>query len=201
MRRVRPGRADDVVQETDLTLTTRRLELLALPPVFLRATLAQDHRAAEAWLGSPVAPEWFLDKAFLTRRLARLDADPALQPWLLRVILLRPERRIIGHIGFHDRPGASYLRELSPGGVELGYEILPEFRRQGFAEEAARGLMCWAHTAEGVERFVVSISPDNRPSLNMAAKLGFQKIGSHLDEEDGPEDIFELRLDSTVSAL
>lgn len=189
------------MNEAELTVTTRRLELLALPPIFLRATLAQDQRAAEAWLGGPVTPEWFLDKAFLTRRLAQLDADPTLQPWLLRIILLRPERQIVGHIGFHDRPDAEYLRELSPGGVELGYEILPEFRRQGFAEEAARALMDWAHSAEGVKRFVVSISPENQPSLKMAAKLGFQKIGSHIDEEDGPEDIFELRPDSTVTVL
>ena len=51
--------------------------------------------------------------------------------------------------------------------------------------------MRWAREEHGVRRFVVSISPDNLPSLGLAAKLGFQTIGSHLDEIDGPEDIFE----------
>ena len=40
-------------------------------------------------------------------------------------------------------------------------------------------------------RFIVSISPLNAPSLGLAAKFGFRRIGSHLDEVDGPEDIFE----------
>jgi hypothetical protein len=36
---------------------------------------------------------------------------------------------------------------------------------------------------------VVSISPGNGPSVAMARKLGFAPIGSHIDEEDGYEDI------------
>jgi [ribosomal protein S5]-alanine N-acetyltransferase len=38
---------------------------------------------------------------------------------------------------------------------------------------------------------VLSISPDNTPSLRLAAALGFKKIGSHVDEDDGVEDIYE----------
>jgi RimJ/RimL family protein N-acetyltransferase len=101
---------------------------------------------------------------------------------------------MLGHIGFHTRPGEKYLEELAPGGVELGYTVFERERRQGYAREAAEGLMEWAHRLHGVTRFIVSISPANLASLELARRLGFRRIGSHVDEEDGPEDIFERRL-------
>jgi RimJ/RimL family protein N-acetyltransferase len=74
--------------------------------------------------------------------------------------------------------------------VELGYTVYSEFRRRGYASEAAARLMDHAHGARGVSRFVVSISPENVPSLALARKLGFVKVGAQWDEEDGPEDVF-----------
>ena len=54
--------------------------------------------------------------------------------------------------------------------------------------------MHWAHLAHGVARFVMTIRPDNVPSQALAAGLGFVRIGSHIDEVDGLEDILERRL-------
>jgi RimJ/RimL family protein N-acetyltransferase len=39
---------------------------------------------------------------------------------------------------------------------------------------------------------VVSIRPDNIASRRLAEQLGFKQIGSHVDEEDGLEDIYEV---------
>jgi RimJ/RimL family protein N-acetyltransferase len=125
-------------------------------------------------------------------RLSQLRDDPALQPWLLRAVVLRSEGRVIGHIGFHNAPDSADLREVAPGGVELGYTVYPEFRRRRFAFEACVCLMGWARRAHGVSRFVASISPENAPSLALARKLGFVKVGTQWDEEDGPEDVFLL---------
>ena len=127
-----------------------------------------------------------------------LRDDDALRPWLLRAMVERSRRRMVGHIGFHSRPGADYLRELSPGGVELGYVVYPAFRRRGYAREATLAMMAWAARAHGVRRFVVSISPSNVASTALAEQLGFRRIGSHVDEIDGPEDIFELLRDESV---
>jgi RimJ/RimL family protein N-acetyltransferase len=43
-----------------------------------------------------------------------------------------------------------------------------------------------------INRFLVSISPDNEPSLALAEKMGFQRIGEQMDPEDGLEYVFEL---------
>lgn len=173
------------------TILTARLDLVPFTPEFLRESLAGNLAEAERLLGSALPAVWPDSVGTFRLRLGQLEADPSLQPWLLRGMVLRATNRLVGRIGFHDRPGAESLRVLSPGAVELGYTVEADYRRQGFATEAAEALMQWARTEHGITRFVVSISPENAPSLGLAAKFGFRRIGSHLDEEDGPEDIFE----------
>ena len=137
-------------------------------------------------------PDEWPDRKILALRLRQLEADPELQPWLLRAITLRQTSTIVGYIGFHTRPDPHYLQRWLRGAVEFGFVILPAFRRQGFAEEAARALMYWANAAHAVNRFVLTIGPDNQASQALAAKLGFKRIGSHVDEVDGPEDVLAI---------
>jgi RimJ/RimL family protein N-acetyltransferase len=182
---------------TATTIQSTRLDMIPMTPEFLQAALDGNQAAAEATIGLTIPTDWLEQPdPWMHIRLEQLRADPGLQPWLLRAIGLRSERLMIGHIGFHTRPGAAYLADLAPGGVEFGYTIFARFRRQGYAREAAQALMGWAAREQGVTRFVVTISPQNLPSLGLAQQLGFQRIGSHIDEEDGPEDIFELRVDA-----
>jgi RimJ/RimL family protein N-acetyltransferase len=63
------------------------------------------------------------------------------------------------------------------GAVELGYWIGRPFHRNGYAEEAARGLLRFAFDTLGERRVVVSALPDNGPSLALIAKLGFRPLG------------------------
>jgi RimJ/RimL family protein N-acetyltransferase len=173
-----------------MTIESERLTLIPMTPACLEACLAGNLVLASRLLDLTVQPDWLPEQRLMQRRLAQLCQDPTLEPWLLRAMGLRRERLMIGHIGFHTRPGPDYLRDLAPGGVEFGYSVFAAFRRQGYATEAAAALMAWAHCEHQVTRFVVSISPANTPSLRIAQHLGFRKIGMHMDEEDGPEDIF-----------
>ena len=54
---------------------------------------------------------------------------------------------------------------------ELSYFIRPEYRRKGFATEACRAALEYGREC-GFERFEARISPDNQPSLALAASLG-----------------------------
>ena len=96
---------------------------------------------------------------------------------------------MIGDIGFHDEPVAPSAS--APKSVEFGYGVIESHRRRGFATEAAEALMQWARERHDVQRFLLSISPKNEASRALAAKMGFQKVGFKIDDEDGPEDIFE----------
>lgn len=176
-----------------MTIPTDHLDLIPLTPAFLRASLNHDLTTA-AHLSKLTLPSFWPDcEDVLSLRLAQLEADPSLQPWLLRAIALRSTGEMIGHIGFHTAPAPEYLQPYSPGAVEFGFTVFPLFRRHGFAQEASLALMNWAHQNHGVTKFIMTISPDNVPSQALAAKLGFIRIGSHLDEVDGPEDILELK--------
>jgi RimJ/RimL family protein N-acetyltransferase len=173
-----------------------RLELIALSPDFLSASLRDDLESAARLISLTIPPDWLETKWLMELRLAKIRANPALEPWLLRAIGLRETRTMVGFIGFHTLPGPEYLNSYAPGAVEFGYTIFPAYRKQGYASEAAQALMEWASREHEVKRFVVSISPVNEPSLRLARKFGFRKVGSFTDPEDGVEDVFLLDVDA-----
>ena len=63
-------------------------------------------------------------------------------------------------------------------------------RGKNLSSEALVALMDWAAAKHQVPQFVLTISPENAPSLRMAERFGFVKVGSHVDPEDGLEYIF-----------
>jgi [ribosomal protein S5]-alanine N-acetyltransferase len=169
---------------------TDRLALVPMTPRFLRASLDGDLEAAGREIGLSVPPAWPDVPEILLLRLWQLEADPDLQPWLLRAIGLRSTGEMVGHIGFHEAPGAKYLDAWCPGGLEFGFTVFPAHRRKGYAREASLALMTWARQNSIVAGFVLSIAPGNLPSRSLAQSLGFRRVGTHLDEVDGPEDVF-----------
>ncbi len=182
-----------------MTIATERLDLVPLTPAFLRASLRHDLEEACSLLGVPVPAGWPAGvEDLLAMRLADLEADPALQPWLLRAMVLRegdhgvPE--MVGYAGFHTAPGAAYLAAFSPQAAEMGWTVFPPYRRRGYARETALALMQWARQVHRVPAFLLSISPDNFASQALAAQLGFAPIGTHMDEVDGLEEVLELRV-------
>lgn len=70
--------------------------------------------------------------------------------------------------------------------VELGYIIDENFRRQGYAYEACRGII-QESAKRGAVYLHCRIKSGNKASANLAEKLGFQKINYHL--EDDSEDM------------
>jgi RimJ/RimL family protein N-acetyltransferase len=132
---------------------------------------------------------------FLRFRLVQLAVDPSIRVWLGRAMVLTdPDgaRHVIGSVGFHGPPDD--LRRL-----EVGYSVDPPYRSRGYAREAIRAMFDWAHDTHGINRFVASISPENEPSLRLAAQLGFVQAGSQIDEIDGLELVFETTWPRTPS--
>ena len=167
-----------------------RLDLIALSPDFLRASLNDDLKTASQLINLDIPRQWLDAKWLMEMRLAKMRENAALEPWLLRAVGLRETKTMIGFIGFHTLPGPEYLTPYAPGSVEFGYTIFEKYRGKGYASEAAQALMDWATSEHDVKNFVVSISPMNEPSLRIAQKFGFRKVGSFMDPEDGVEDVF-----------
>jgi RimJ/RimL family protein N-acetyltransferase len=170
-------------------IQTKRLDLIPLSPAVLRAALELDRKKIGRLLGVSVPQSWEIHRGALELWLRQLEANPALQPWLARGMVLRSEGQLIGDIGCHSEPFSPPAS--APKTVELGYSVMEAWRRRGFAQEAIEALIQWACTQHRVQRFVLSISPKNQASQALATKLSFRKIGSQIDEEDGLEEIFE----------
>jgi RimJ/RimL family protein N-acetyltransferase len=66
------------------------------------------------------------------------------------------------------------------GDVEVGYGIMPEFRGQGYAAEAARRVRDYGYSENGLKRLVSYIDPKNTASLRVAEKLAAVPDGEFL---------------------
>lgn len=166
-------------------ITSGRLEMPLLSEPHL-AQLAEGNAGGVATdLDAQLSPEWAAGVRRLAGfRLRQVRQTPTDAPWLLRPILLREGRIAAGHINFHGPPDER-------GVPEIGYTVLPLYRRHGYATEAVRALFDWAAQEHGVRRFRASVSPDNAASLGLIGKLGFTQTGDQWDEEDGLELVFE----------
>jgi RimJ/RimL family protein N-acetyltransferase len=174
-------------------IRTERLELVVMPLPFMRALQAHDVDMASREIGADVPPEMPDDLVhFLAHRIPDLTADPTIQPWLGRAIVwTHPDgrREVTGTIGFHGPPDAASR-------VEIGYRVVPGWRRRGIATEAMRALLRWAETDQGIHRFRASVAPGNTASLAIITGFGFRPVGTRMDEIDGLELVFELDRDS-----
>ena len=162
-------------------VTTDRLELVLLTAPWLAAV---GEGAAPPDLGFSDPHDAFDDAAYVVAlRLEQVRLEPTALPWLLRAVVLRETGQAIGHVGFHGPPDEH-------GAVEIGYRVLPAFRRRGYAREAVEGMWAAAKAA-GARVLRASVSPDNDASLALVRGAGFVQVGDQLDEIDGLELVFE----------
>lgn len=177
----------------DEEIITGRLILRLLPASALEATINRDRGTLGVLLGCEIPDDWFGTARLAQMRLDQLNVDPDYLPWSLRAIIVRATRELAGYVNFHAPPDSDALGGAAPDAIELGYSILPQFRRRGIARETVTTLLRWARL-RGAHHAILSISPNNIASLALAQSLGFVKVGEQIDDLDGPEDIYLLRL-------
>ena len=89
------------------------------------------------------------------------------------VIIERATASVVGDIGFLGPP--------ADGVVEMGFSVVPERRRQGFASEAAAALVEWALREPGVEVVIARCDSGNDASIGVLQRAGFVRTA----EDDG----------------
>jgi RimJ/RimL family protein N-acetyltransferase len=166
-----------------LHLRTERLQLVAVTLELARAELAGPRRL-EKLLGAHVPPSWpppLNDVNSLRWTIDQLAAHPEAVGWYAWYFLHRVsssrehgELRAVGLGGFRGKP--------KDGVVEIGYSIVPEAHRFGFAPEAVRALVAWAFGHREVARVTAQTLPQLRPSIRVLEKCGFTSIGAGWDE-------------------
>nr|MCH9687218.1 GNAT family N-acetyltransferase [Deltaproteobacteria bacterium] len=126
--------------------------------------------------------------------------DPSQHPWMYRAIVRRHDGELLGHVSFHHKAPDPDLSRHGVTGAELAYTIESTHRRRGYAKEAAIGMMEWASREFDVRDFVLTISPDNLPSLRMAESMGFRIIGEQDDPVDGLEFVMKADIDRVLES-
>jgi len=157
-------------------IVTERLDLVPATTGSVRAALdgavalsgALKARVPDTW------PPEYVDDAALQFTIARLEEDPSAAGWWMYFMVLRgapPAGRVlIGTGGFSGPP--------SPDGtVEVGYGIVNEYQRRGYATEAVGGMLAHAFAFPAVSRVMAETLPALEPSIGVLKKCGFSFIG------------------------
>lgn len=156
-----------------LKIATPRLTLVAATPELTWADL-DDRTAFEEMLGAAVSLEWppsiFEDKdrIYFAKRLENNPESVGWWHWYF--ILGENSPRLIGNGGFGGFPD-------DEGSVMVGYSLLPQFYRRGYASEAVAALIDWAFADVRVRRIVADVFPDLAPSIGLLRKCGFVQNG------------------------
>lgn len=123
-------------------------------------------------LGAAPPPEWPQADLYdvLPLQAAALPTEERFGIW---VMIERELKQVVGDIGFLGPP--------TDGRMEIGYSVVPERRRCGYATESAVALVDWALRQPGVRTVVAGCAKDNVASIRTLERIGFSRTGA----EDG----------------
>jgi RimJ/RimL family protein N-acetyltransferase len=167
-------------------VSSDRLDLVPMSLELMEALSRGDLESGQRMVGYQIPADWPQVMASVLRfRIPIARAHPEALPLLLRAMVLRTDpEMVVGRLGFHGPVD-------DDGMLEIGYEVFPQYRRQGYARESVVAMLGWAQHDPAVLRFRASVSPENEASRSLVTGLGFLEVGSQWDEEDGEETIFE----------
>ena len=158
-------------------IRTPQLELTAADAAQLRAEL-EGREAFAAALGARVPENWppelYGEQGTAAARwvLDRMGEAPDERRFFQYYFLTIDgdgERTLVGVGGFKGPPVA--------GTVELGYEVLPQYRRRGYATEATAGMVAFAFGQDGVQTVSAQTLPHLAASIGVLQRCGFRLVG------------------------
>lgn len=87
------------------------------------------------------------------------------------MLVLKETGRVIGTIHLFDENSRAVDTK------EIGYCMVPAYRRRGYAYEALSALLNYLLYDLNLDLVVAGVIPDNIPSIGLIEKLGFQYEG------------------------
>ena len=74
--------------------------------------------------------------------------------------------------------------------AEIGYDLLPEFQRKGFMNEALNRVVDFGFTDLAFDRIEAFTNKENRSSIKLLVSNGFLFMADRKDEEDASNNIY-----------
>ncbi len=152
-----------------IEIQTERLFIRTMSLNFITEILKEDidsyrHigvRLNEEWPSSDIKPVLPMFKRQLENGMPEEYG-----PW---IFIDKMDNTIIGDGGFKGSPSGA-------GEIEIGYNIIESRRNLGYGYEAAKALIDWAFSKEGVKVIKADCLKDNVPSINILKKVGMIKV-------------------------
>ena len=165
-------------------IRTPRLILIEATAESLSAELVSP-RALGEMLGCDVPASWppeLYDADAVRWTLNWLAEHPEQTGWSLYYIAESPlapsdPQQLIGVCGYKGGPDAA-------GEVEIGYGIVPERRRRGFASEAVRGMLARAFADPRVSKVIAHTLSELAASIGVLQATGFLFDGPGNDPQE-----------------
>jgi RimJ/RimL family protein N-acetyltransferase len=158
-------------------IETERLKLIPCDNAHFD-TLLEDEKAFADLLGAEMAENWLIFPESVSYAKKMLEKDALALKWGMRVILYKPENKIIGTGGFKGAADEN-------GMVEIGYSIAPKYQNRGLATEAAKGMLDYSFSHDFVKVVEAHTLAEENASGKVLQKCGLTKIGEKFDKEDG----------------
>ena len=160
-----------------LETTSARLTLIAATLAHVRTELDAPERLA-ALLGAEVSGAWptgEYDRDAMEFFRARLEEGGEAAAGWYGWYAVRNEdadgpRALVGAGGYFGPPGGD-------GRVEIGYSVLPEWQRRGYASEIVDALVARAFGVPDVTLVIAHTTPENVGSVGVLARCGFVDAG------------------------
>ncbi|MFI6689116.1 GNAT family N-acetyltransferase [Streptomyces sp. NPDC050485] len=175
----------------ELLSAPERVRFVELSVKALRALADGDLAGGSAEAGVALDEYFVSDRArgIFGYRADQLAKDPSVAPWIVRAVVSEPGGAVVGDCGFHGPPDEA-------GMVEVGYTVVPGYRRQGYARAMLTALLVRAAAEPGVRTVRATVRADNHASLATIAGFGFTRVGEQGNERDGLEIVFEVLADA-----
>lgn len=188
----------DVSYESYVASNARKLLLprlvLETERLILRRFRMEDAAGCYAFLSDPVGCYFDGFEAFhdmdaeYARLMERFESQPS------RYVICRKETGVVvGMLNLLDD------NSRAVEAMEMGYNISPEYRRQGFAFEALSAVIQLLQQELKLELLLAGVMENNVPSRNLLRKLGFREEGlrrkAMWHDSLGPVDLMYYYLD------
>lgn len=98
--------------------------------------------------------------------LSKVEFPTGFESWM---IIKKETLEIIGDLGFK---GFNYEDQ----NIDIGYGIIVEERRKGYAEEAVKEIINWAFSTSLVKEITANCLADNTGSINLLTKFNFIQL-------------------------
>ncbi len=160
------------------------IPVLETPRLIMRGHRADDFSRAAAIWADPAVTRFIGHPSTWEEswaRMMRYAGHWALMGYGFWAIVEKESGRLVGEGGFAD-----FKRTIAwPGAVaegederEGGWVLAPEFHGRGLATEAVQAATHWADQRFPGKQTICIIDPANMPSLAVAQRCGYAKIGT-----------------------